>query len=213
MLMFLVRHAESTWNRLKRIQGQRDPHLSPYGKKEAKSLARRFRKLTFEAAYTSPLRRAFQTAEIIVGRRIDLTYEDGLREISLGEWEGKTLPQIRKRYGEAFDRWAVRPTRVRVPGGEDFRSFVARVKRTLSLIEKRHPDGNVLVVCHGGVISTFASMVLNLPPDDVWCLTVKNASLTIVEAGSGLQKLVTFNDISHLLSLRDIKPSDITHVD
>ena len=49
MLIFLVRHAESTWNRLKKIQGQKDPHLSPYGKKEAKLLANRFKGLSFEA--------------------------------------------------------------------------------------------------------------------------------------------------------------------
>jgi hypothetical protein len=63
------------------------------------------------------------------------------------------------------------------------------------------------------VISTYATLVLNLPPDDVWCLTVKNASLTIVEAGKDMHKLVTFNDISHLISLREIKMTDVTHVD
>jgi broad specificity phosphatase PhoE len=212
MLMFLVRHAESTWNRLKRIQGQRDPRLSARGRTEARLLSRRFKVLSFAAAYTSPLRRAYETAEIIVGKKANLVCLDGLKEISLGDWEGKTLAQIRKNYGEAFDRWAARPTRIRIPGGEDFKTFVARVKRTLGRIEKKHPDGNVLVVCHGGVISTYAAMVLNLPPDDVWFLTVKNASLTIVETRSDTQRLVTFNDISHL-NLREIKTEEVTHVD
>jgi broad specificity phosphatase PhoE len=205
MLIFLVRHAESTWNRLKKIQGRRDPQLSPYGKKEAKLLGRRFKGLAFDAIYSSPLLRAHQTAEI--------TVDHGLTEICLGDWEGKTLNQIRKKYGEAFDRWAVRPTRIRIPHGEDFKAFVGRVRRTLRKIERKHPDGNVLVVCHGGVISTYATIVLNLPPDDVWCLTVKNASLTIVEVGTDIHKLVTFNDVSHLISLREITTTDVTHVD
>ena len=212
-MIFLVRHAESTWNRLKKIQGQKDPQLSSYGKREARLLGRRFKSLAFDAVYSSPLKRAYQTAELTVGKRTRITIDEGLLEICLGEWEGKTLSQIRKKYGESFDRWAVRPTRIEIPGGEDFKAFVGRVKRTLRKIERRHPDGNVLVVCHGGVISMYATAVLNLPPDDVWCLTVKNASLTIVETGKDVPKLVTFNDISHLISLKEIKMTDVTHVD
>ena len=213
MLMFLVRHAESTWNPMKKIQGQRDPQLSKYGKKEARLLAKRFKDLSFDGVYASPLRRAYQTAEIVVGKKTPVIREAGLNEISLGEWEGKTLRGIRKEYGEMFDRWAVRPTRIRVPGGEDFKAFVKRVKRTLRVIESSHKEGNVLVVCHGGVISTYATLVLNLPPDDVWCLTVKNASLTIVEVGAELHKLITFNDISHLMGFKEFKATDVTHVD
>jgi broad specificity phosphatase PhoE len=213
MLMFLVRHAESTWNRAKKIQGQRDPQLSAYGKKEARLLAKRFKDLTFDAVYTSPLKRAYQTAEIVVGKKTPIIREEGLNEICLGEWEGKTLRNIRKEYGETFDRWAVRPTRIRIPGGEDFRAFVRRVKTTLRSIESAHEGRNVLVVCHGGVISTYATIVLNLPPDDVWCLTVKNASLTIVEVGAELHKLITFNDISHLMGLKDLGAGEVTHVD
>jgi broad specificity phosphatase PhoE len=213
MLIFFVRHAESTWNRQKKIQGQRDPQLSPYGKKEARLLAKRFKGLEFDAAYTSTLKRAYQTAEIILGKKAELVREEGLNEISLGEWEGKTLGQIKKTYGDAFYRWAAGPTKVPIPGGEDFRSFVKRVKRTLRAIEMRHPEGNVLVVCHGGVISTYATVALNLPLDDVWCLTVKNASLTIVNSDPGGHSLVTFNDVSHLMSIKDIKKADVTHVD
>jgi broad specificity phosphatase PhoE len=213
MLMFLVRHAESTWNRLRRIQGQKDPHLSPYGQREARLLGKRFRGLAFDAVYSSPLRRARETAEAIVGKRVEVHIEEDLKEIKLGAWEGKTLRRIRKEYGESFDRWAVRPTRIRIPGGEDFKAFVKRVKRAVGSIERHHPTGNVLVVCHGGVISTYATRVLNLSLDDVWCLTVKNASLTIVEVGLDAHKLVTFNDVSHLISAKEIKPVDVTHVD
>jgi broad specificity phosphatase PhoE len=213
MLMFLVRHAESTWNRLKKIQGQRDPKLSPYGNKEAKLLARRFKGLQFEAVYSSPLRRAQETARAIVGKRVEIKCVEELTEINLGEWEGRTLNQIRRKFGESFDRWAVRPTRIRVPGGEDFKEFKKRVNKAIRGIERKHKEGNVLVVCHGGVISTYATSLLNLPPDDVWCLTVKNASLTIVEINPDIHKLITFNDISHLMSLKEIRMSEVIHVD
>jgi alpha-ribazole phosphatase/probable phosphoglycerate mutase len=213
MLMFLVRHAESTWNRQKKIQGQRDPRLSPYGKKEAKLLAKRFKDLDFEAAYSSPLKRAQETARAILGKRAELQCIEELTEINLGEWEGRTLNQIRRKFGDGFDRWAVSPTKVKVPAGEDYRKFRRRVQGAMRGIERRHKEGNVLVVCHGGVISTYATTLLKLPPDDVWCLTVKNASLTIVEVAAGTRKLITFNDISHLMSLKEIRMNEVTHVD
>ncbi len=213
MLMFLVRHAESTWNRLRRIQGQRDPQLSEYGKKEAKLLRKRFKGLDFDAAYSSPLRRAYETARIIVGKRFDIKVEDGLKEICLGDWEGKTLSRIRREYREMFDRWAVRPTRIKIPNGEDFNAFTRRVVSTLGAIERRHPTGNILVVCHGGVISTYVTTVLNLPVDDVWCLTVKNGSLTIIDVGLENRRVVTFNDISHLMAVKEIRVGEISHVD
>jgi broad specificity phosphatase PhoE len=212
MLLFLVRHAESTLNRARKFQGQKDPQLSPYGRREAKRLARRFKGLKFAAVYSSPLKRAYETARNIVGPRRKIICDEGLMEMGLGKWEGKTVAEVKRAYGDAFSQWAARPSRVKIPGGEDFMDFVARVKRTLGAIEKRSPRGNVLVVCHGGVISTFTTVLLNLPCDDIWCLTVKNASLTIADLSPGSRRLVAFNDTSHLMRLRDLKHVKETHV-
>jgi probable phosphoglycerate mutase len=213
MLIFLVRHAESTWNSQKKIQGQKDPPLSAYGEREAKLVGKRFKELTFDEVCSSPLKRARETARAIIGKKVEISVDDDLREINLGKWEGKTLAQIRRQSGEKFDRWAVRPDRIPIPGGEDFKAFVRRVKKIMRRIEKKNPDGNVLIVSHGGVISTYVTVVLNIKPVDVWCVTVKNASVTIVEVKDGLRRLVTFNDISHLMHLKDIADKDVTHVD
>lgn len=212
MLLFLVRHAETTYNRQKKIQGQKDPRLSAYGRKEAARLAQRFRELKFAAVYSSPLKRAHETAQIIVGKRRKIICEDGLREWGLGKWEGKTVAEIRRAYGDAFPKWVHMPSKVPVPGGEDFKDFEARVKQTLKAIARRHPDGNILVVCHGGVISAYATMIMNLTFDHIWCIPVGNAALTIVEVGPRTQRLVTFNDTSHLIKLRTAKEADVAHV-
>jgi probable phosphoglycerate mutase len=205
MLLFLERHGESTFNREKKIQGQKDPRLSPFGRKEAQRLAQRFDELKFAAVYSSPLRRAQETARIIVGARSRIICEAGLAEWGLGKWEGKTLPEIRRAYGDAFRRWVHMPSKVPVPGGEDFKEFVGRVRSTFAAITKRHRKGNVLVVCHGGVISTYATMIMNLTPDHVWCVPVRNAALTIVEVGPRKRRLVTFNDTGHLMTLQAAK--------
>jgi broad specificity phosphatase PhoE len=208
-----VRHAESTWNSQKKIQGQKDPPLSTYGKREARLVGKRFKELSFDAVCSSPQKRALETARTIMGKEVDISVDTDLCEINLGKWEGKTLFQIRKHYGDKFDRWAVRPDRIPIPGGEDFKAFVRRVKKAMRKIEKGHPDGNVLVVGHGGVISTYVTLVLNIKAVDVWCVTVKNASVTIVEVKDGLRRLVTFNDVSHLMHLKEIADKDVTYVD
>lgn len=213
MMIFLVRHAESTWNRLRRIQGQKDPELSDYGRREANLLGRRLRGLEIDGVYSSPLKRAYQTARIAVGNKKKIDILPDLMEINLGDWEGKTLAGIRKKYGDAFDRWAVSPTRVEIPGGEDFTSFARRVRNAMVSIERNHEDGIAIVFTHGGVISTYVTHVLNLPVDDVWCLTVRNASLTIVEVKDGQRRLVTFNDIGHLIGLKSAEIKKGIHVD
>jgi broad specificity phosphatase PhoE len=212
MLLFLVRHAESTWNRQKKIQGHKDPPLSPFGRQEARRLARRFKGLKFAAVYASPLKRAYQTAEIIVGKKRMIVCDEGLTEVGLGDWEGKTYAQIKQAYGEDFTKWTQMPSRVPIPRGEPFRSFLARVKSALRAIERKHSEGNVLLVCHGGVISTYATQIFNVPPDDTWLFPVRNASLTIVEVKSDTRRIVTFNDTGHLVGLREIKRSEVRHV-
>jgi broad specificity phosphatase PhoE len=212
MLLFLVRHAESTWNQQKRIQGQKDPPLSPYGRQEARRLARRFKRLKFAAVYASPLKRAHQTAEIIVGKRRKIILDEGLKEIGLGAWEGKTVSQVKKAYGGDFAKWAQMPSRVVIRGGEPFRDFVARAKAAVRAIEHKHGDGNVLLVCHGGVISTYVTQSYGVPPDDIWLFTVRNASLTIVEVKRTSHRIVTFNDTGHLTGIREVKRVDIRHV-
>src|SRR5690242_596043 len=89
--LLLVRHGESTWNADGRIQGQLDPPLSERGVAQAREVAERFAGHRLAGLYSSDLARTWQTAVAIgavVG--IDPVPEPGLREIALGEWEGKT---------------------------------------------------------------------------------------------------------------------------
>src|SRR3972149_3999935 len=94
----LVRHGESVWNSQRRIQGSLDPELSPRGRRQTDLLVSHLRPhLTpgVAAIVTSPLRRAAQTADqIAVAYRIPVVHEPDLREMSLGEWEGKTVAEI-----------------------------------------------------------------------------------------------------------------------
>ena len=93
MRLLLVRHGQSEWNRVRRFQGANDVGLSDTGRAQAEALGRAVRRgYRVAAAYVSPMRRALETAEIaLAGTTIPRTPLPDLRELSLGEWEGRTV--------------------------------------------------------------------------------------------------------------------------
>jgi probable phosphoglycerate mutase len=157
--VLLVRHGQSEWNAVGRWQGQADPPLSDLGRAQARSAARSLGSL--DAIYASDLQRAAETAEIIsaelgVGPVI---VDPDLRERDAGEWSGLTREEIHERYPGYLpdDRHrAFAPdggaASKRPPGWEDDTALLSRVRDALDRIHEAVPDGDVLVVTHGGVI-------------------------------------------------------------
>ena len=157
----LVRHGQSTWNHERRIQGQLDPPLSDDGRRQAIRLGRRLGPRRLAGFYTSDLKRAFETAQL-VGHAVgaEATPMPELREIFLGEWEGLRTDEIAARYPQAWARWREEPDWDLVPGGESAALFEARVAAALEAIFDRHQSGEVLVVTHGGVIQIVLGRVV-----------------------------------------------------
>src|SRR6266700_3451333 len=162
--LLLVRHGQSTWNADRRIQGQLDPPLSERGVAQACGLAERLTGHRLAGFYCSDLTRARQTARLI-GRSVEAepVPEPGLREIMLGEWEGKTREDLVAGYPELWARWAAEPDWDIVPGGEGAGPFAGRVLATMGRLRERHPNGDLLCVTHGGVIHVALLDVLARP--------------------------------------------------
>lgn len=159
--LYLVRHGATAWNEGGRFQGQSDVPLNDRGIEQAEAAARRLRGLQAAAIYSSDLRRARQTAEIIAAalRRPQHAVRlcRSLREIDFGSWEGLTWIDIERRWGTLLDQWCRDPRSATPPGGEPFVHFEARVRHAISTIASRHPGQTVIVVTHGGVIAFLAS--------------------------------------------------------
>ena len=152
-MLYLVRHGETDWNRERRVQGHRDPPLNETGRNQARSLARRVSTVAFEAAYSSDLQRAIQTAEILLeGRTISLRLWPDLRERHLGRWEGQIVDDIATLDPVAWGVWLKRPRDHAPHGGETEVELERRTVGALSSIAKAHPTEAVLVVSHGGSI-------------------------------------------------------------
>src|SRR5580693_7632884 len=106
MLLYLIRHGQSLFNAEKRIQGQTDIALSPFGEKQSQALAAAFRGLPIDALYASPLRRAMQTAAPIADAlKLEIRTDDRLKEINAGIFEGVGWDEIASHSPEAAARW------------------------------------------------------------------------------------------------------------
>ena len=195
MRLLLARHGESTWNAERRFQGATDVPLSDRGRAQAEALGRAVRGRV-AAVYVSPFQRARETAEVaLAGTGVPLIPLDELRELSLGEWEGCTVDEVRSREGDPYRQWLLTPHDCPPPGGEPLEAVSARVRAAMDRIAAAHPNGeDVLVVAHGGVISVYACGLLGCSFNSLWRLRVDNASLTVVRP----PRLVSLNDTSHL---------------
>ena len=144
--MLLVRHGQSTWNAAGRWQGRADPPLTELGELQARQAARALG--TFDLLVSSPLQRAWRTAELI-GDELGIgpvQPADDLAEREVGPWTGLTFEEIDLTWPGALQR------REWPEGFEDDDAIVQRALAAVTTLAARHPDGTVLGVTHGGVL-------------------------------------------------------------
>jgi broad specificity phosphatase PhoE len=194
--LLLARHGQSVSNAVRRFQGVQDVPLSELGRRQAEALASALRGRRIAAVYSSPLQRAQHTAELAAAAlQAPLRSVDDLRELSLGEWEGCTVEEVQARPGNPYACWVRDPVGSLPPGGEPLADVQGRVVQALAAIERAHPNGDdVLVVCHGGVISAYLAHCLGLPLSSIWRLTLSNCSITELAP----PRLLSMNVTTHL---------------
>jgi len=204
----LVRHGESLYNRLGKVQGHTNSPLTDLGREQARRVAEALKGRGVEVIYTSDLARALETARII-GEVVGLepVVLEGFREIALGQWEGRPIEEIRKEDWENLELWYSRPMEAKIPGAESLKAFKGRVLATFQRVMGEHPQGRIALVSHGGVLSVIISHVLGLDLNNLWHFRLNNASLSRVVYGYLVPKLVLLNDTCHMNGLESASPS------
>lgn len=200
LTLIIARHAESGFNDQNRIQGHLDSKLTARGARQAKALARRISRLKIDRVYSSDLGRAMATTRAVVKRlRLPIVADLSLREIALGKWEGLTPDEVNRRFKNGYDQWRKAPSRMRIPEGETVLQFHRRIRTAFERIVKAEKSGTVLVVTHGGVISSIMSHWLKADFDRVLLnFRIDNTSLTIAEFHGPRVILHAVNDTAHL---------------
>jgi broad specificity phosphatase PhoE len=156
--LLLVRHGETDWNRERRFQGHADPPLNDAGREQARELADRLAGENIAAVYTSDLRRARETAEILAARfDAEIVALRELREIDVGSWQGLTWPEIEERHPDGAARW--HHDGHGWDSGETYVELGERVVAAMREIVARHGGQRVLVVGHGGTVRAMRAFV------------------------------------------------------
>jgi broad specificity phosphatase PhoE len=163
--LLMIRHGATDWNHDGRYQGQSDTPLNGQGIGQARELGKRLRGAVVAAAYSSDLSRALQTAEI-VSKAIGsppVVLDKRLREIDLGEWEGRLATEIQREYPDLWMARRTDPANTSAPGGETGVQVAERVLEFLQEIGRRHPGDRVMVVSHGYALATAICLAEGLP--------------------------------------------------
>lgn len=199
MKLILVRHGETVLNAKNVAQGWMDDHLNENGRRQAEQVSARLKSLKISAIYSSDLKRARETAEIIAKPHgLKVVQLKALREQNFGKAEGVNRDEINKRFDNFLEKRKTDPD-LAPPSGESFRQLMKRIKKALDAIYQKHTEGTVVVVTHGG--SKRAAM---------WALGVMgfeeamsnyfgNTSLTELEMEGGKATVVCLNCTKHVV--------------
>ncbi|HTP01971.1 MAG TPA: histidine phosphatase family protein [Anaerolineales bacterium] len=198
--LYLVRHGATPLTMEDKFSGEAGVHLSDEGRAQATRLAERLRVHEIAAAYSSPLERAVETAEILMKPHgLPVTPVDGLREITHGHWEGLTRREVEKRFAEEYAAWEEDPFTFAPEGAESGLSVLARALPAIRQIVVQHRDQTVLVVSHKATLRLLLSSLLGFDARGYRDrLDQAPACLNIVDFSDPVRaRLMLFNDISH----------------
>ena len=197
MRVIFVRHGESLGNAAGVLQGRLDYGLSALGVEQARLTALRLAGSGADRVVSSPLLRAFSTAEALAAPLgLDVEPEYDLAEYDIGEGAGLTAVELREKFPEMVTA-RTQGQRFMFPGEEGRINFHARLARVVERL--RTLDGTSIVVAHGGVISAVCHLVVGLDLDRPGAFQVANCSLTeVTQDRAGRLVLTRHNDMCHL---------------
>ena len=208
MLFYCIRHGQSTYNALGRVQGQSDVPLSELGRRQAEAVAAALRGLPIEALYASPLRRAMQTAQPVAeALGLPIQTDPRLKEIHAGVFQDQVRSQLDELFPDQIARWRSGDPDFAIPGGESRRRLMERGREVFeSLLGTGHQ--RVAVVSHGGLIAATFKSFLEIPagrhPFDF-----HNGSISQLAVDGAAVKLLALNQTDHLRAVGSAALGDL----
>lgn len=208
MKLFIMRHGETDWNKERRLQGQADIPLNESGRQVARETAKGMAHLKIDAAYSSPLIRAKETARLVMGpRNIPLKVDERLKEISFGPYEGLCCASDNWEIPDkGFENFFFAPDRYQPPEGAD--SFKTVIDRVSLFIEEtlriQAPESNILVVGHGVVVGAFLAIAEKRSIAEFWQDKVqKNCAVNILDVKENECRIIEKNIIFYQENVKD----------
>lgn len=189
MYLYFVRHGETQWNRMEKIQGQVEIPLNDYGVELAYATQEGLKDVTFDAAFSSPLSRAYDTCRIILGnQQVEITKDERLLEIGFGVREGSSILDIQRNPEDAVYNFFEHPSGYCPP--ETAESFEHLFARSRSFMEEvifplEGNMDNILIASHSAVIRSILNPIAGLKLEEFWKIDLPNCAVSIIELKNG----------------------------
>ncbi len=192
--VWLIRHGEPTAEIQGRCYGALDVSLSPNGEKQMERVGQHLAIESLTAIYTSPRRRASESARIVASFHA-CGYEEnvGLRELNFGDFEGMTYDEIAAQYPELYRRWMDAPTEVQFPNGECFTEMRVRVLQAFETILRLQEGKTIAIVSHGGAIRILIAWALQIPDRYLFRIAQDHAARNLLIWIDGVPTLHSMN--------------------
>jgi broad specificity phosphatase PhoE len=207
--IILVRHGETEWNASEVFRGKADIPLNDVGLEQARLLGAYLKDEKLEAVYSGPLSRAVKTAQAIAGpQNLPVNIVSNLDDLDCGEWEGKPLKEVKKKYPEIYQDWVDTPEQVRIPGGESLADVRARALPFVQDAVARVEEGKLVFVSHRAVHKVIISALLTLDNAAFWNFKLDNCGITRFAFDGARAVLTAHNDTSFLKPLNKTPLND-----
>ena len=181
--VIMVRHGETEWNVLCKFLGSVDMPLNEKGRRQAGYAKEALKDELIDVAYSSPMKRAYETGEIILtGRDMKIITDEGLREIGCGKWEGLNGDELEKLYPGQIYLWGNRPEECRIEEGDTFQEVSDRIVDAFWRIVNANRGKTILITSHMLCLTLLMIYFQGKRINEMWDVKpIGNAALNIVE--------------------------------
>jgi alpha-ribazole phosphatase/probable phosphoglycerate mutase len=180
--IYLVRHGQVEGHEEKRYNGQVNVSLTTLGEKQSDRVCDCLVKTRLDAVYSSDLDRSRYCAELIAAKHgLSVSTDETLRELHIGDWEGRTWAELQEVYPEDWRKRLHDLVNFQVPGGESLQDAADRIRPTLRKILASHPGGDIALVAHGGVNRIVLLDAIGAPLEQAFSIEQDYGCLNIID--------------------------------
>jgi len=202
--IYLVRHGQTAWNKEEIFRGITDVPLDETGLRQAELAGQYFKGMEIHAIYSSPLSRAWQTAQKIAQfHNLQVESLEGILDMSFGNWEGHPHQEIRKIDSETYRQWVESPHLVKLPGGEGLDDVRGRAMAALGEGIRKHQDQTIVLISHRVVCKVLICAILGLDNSHFWQIAQDTTAINLIQYKNGKYILSLMNETCHLKALKE----------
>jgi len=204
ILIYLVRHGQTAWNKEEIFRGRTDIPLDEIGLKQAELAGEYFKEMEIHGIYASPLARAWETAQKIAQFH-DLKVQplNGIIDMSFGKWEGHPHQEIQKNDREIYRQWREEPHKVRFPGGESLEDVRVRSMAALEEVIRLNDGKTLIFVSHRVINKVLICGILGIDNSHFWQISQDPTAINLIQYKNGKYILSLMNETCHLKPLKD----------